>query len=237
MQIKTVSYLPPQLKTELLSEPADKALTPGLVLSAIELGQTSPALGAALAGIQKQHGLLGSPTLVMPPGESAAVFNAAELDLLRAIAGQIAKAIDPRLKTGLDGIWLVYRAYKLREEWNQPDRNTTACLLKLAGLGMSAAGIAGRIDPDLKIADPWANGINFFIRSGGAIAEGKTPPLNEMMLSTIPALDIPLKALKVAGIALDPENPALPTIPLSQAILRPGPVQPQPATAEAKRDG
>jgi hypothetical protein len=56
----------------------------------------------------------------------------------------------------------------------------------------------------LKIPDHWANGINCVLKSGQAIYEGRTPPVNEMVLSADKRLEIPLKLLKVAGIALDP---------------------------------
>lgn len=43
------------------------------------------------------------------------------------------------------------------------------------------------------------------LKSGEAIYQGKTPPINELALATDKRMDIPLKLLKLAGISLDPQ--------------------------------
>ena len=137
--------------------------------------------------------------------------------------GEIVQQAQPQLKTGIDAVWLVYRAFQLREEWKEPNHNTMACLLKLAGLGLGVGSIAGRAFPGMKLPDPWSNGLNFFLKAGGSLVEGKTIPINELILSTEKRQAIPLKIFKVAGISLDPTPPMVgaPMAPLPRTLVSP----------------
>lgn len=206
------SYIPRSLTAELLSQRSRPDFTPGFIANADDLIRQNPALQPVVDRLRQENGLAGKPTLLIPPEETAALFSKEELDLLRSVARLVAEQVHPHLKTGIDVVWLVYGAYKLKEDWEKPDRNTTACIFKLAGLGLGAAAVTGSINPDLKLNDAWANGINGFVKAGGAIAEGKTPPMNELTLSTDKRLEIPIKALKAFGVSLDPAPPAY-TIP------------------------
>lgn len=140
-----------------------------------------------------------------------------DLDLLRSIADLLVEQLHPHTKTGIDVVWLVYRAFKLREEWLQPNRDTVSCLLKLADITLGAAGVTGRLYPEMKLSDPWANGLNFVVKNGQELREGKTLPLNELVLSTEQRLEIPLKIFKVAGISLDPTEP----VPIPRPLITP----------------
>jgi len=74
----------------------------------------------------------------------------------------------------------------------------------MASLALDSAKIAGSIYPDIKLPDAWSNGFNFIVKSGDAIWQGKTAPVNELALSTDKRLDIPIKVLKLAGVSIDP---------------------------------
>jgi hypothetical protein len=205
MQVRQApSYIPRSLEKELLSQPVRPDLTPGLIVNADALLRQNPSLQPVLDRLREENGLIGEPALLIPPEETAAIFSKEQIDLLRSLARLVAEQIHPHAKTGLDAVWLVYGAYKLKEEWEKPDRNTSAFIFKLAGLGLGAAGIAGNVYPDLKLNDAWANGVNGFVKVGGAIAAGKTPPTHELTLSSDKRLEIPIKALKAFGVSLDP---------------------------------
>lgn len=217
------SYIPRSLNASLLSQPSRPDLTPGLIINAEGVVQQSPRLQSAVDRLRKEHGLRGMPTFLIPPEETAAIFSKDELALLRSASRLLAEQIHPHLKTGVDAVWLVYGAYKLKEDWKKPDRNTSACIFKLADLGLGAAGVLGGVYPDLKLDDAWANGINGFVKVGGSIAEGKTLSMNEHLLSSDKRLDLLAKALKVGGVSLDPEPPtnAIPGLVAKKGIAVP----------------
>ena len=178
----------------------------GFLVGVDDLLAQQPALSNSLPKLQPGTGLLRSACLVVPPEQTSTIFSyEKELDLFKTIASQIAAQVHPHLKTSIDTIWLVYKAAKLYDDWQKPDSDKVACLFKLGGLAVGTLGVAGRLDPNLKLPDHWANGVNFVLKSGEAIYQGKTLPINEMILSQDKRLAIPLKLLKVAGIALDPQ--------------------------------
>lgn len=224
MLITPAKYLPRPLTAELLAQPGNAGSDPGFIGSGSELIEQHPALQSALG--RQTGGLTGMPCFIVPPEETPALFTPAELDLLRSLTRHLAAQLHPHLKTGVDAIWFVHGAFKLRRDWEKPDRNTGACLFKLAGLGLGMAGIAGSIYPGLKIPDAWANGLNFTIKSGGLILEGKSLPLNEMLLSSDKRVEIPLKILKAAGITLDPDPSAAVLLSSHQAVGRITPLGP-----------
>jgi hypothetical protein len=223
MQIATISdYVPSQLRSELLAQSGNSGTVPGFVVNAPELSVQSPSLSAAIDDLRAKNGLSGPPCLVVPPHETSAIFACKdELDLLHSVADLIADQVRPHLKAGVDAIWLVYRAFSLREEWRQSNRNTTACLLKLAGIGLGVAGLAGHVYPEMKLPDSWSNGLNFIVKAGNTLAEGKTVAINELVLSSDKLLEIPLKIIKLAGISLDSAPPVLGQTPIPGVLVSP----------------
>ena len=205
IQAPVPAFVPKALAKELLSagKPADGI--PGLIVSTHDLSKQSANFARAMEGLVPANMLSRTPALVIPPHETSDLFkHSDELALLKAVAGLIAEQVHPYLKTGIDVVWLVYKAAQLQEEWNQPGRDTIACGFKMAGLALSSANLAGSIYPDIKLNDSWSNGFNFIVKSGESILQGKTIPVNELVFSAEKRLDILIKALKCAGISLDP---------------------------------
>ena len=196
-------YIPKTLSTEILATPRNRDDIPGLIVSAHDLHTHNSIFAQRIEGLMPGA---GSPTFVISPNETSCLFEqSAVLPLLKSVTGLIAKEIHPMLKIGVDAIWLVYGAARLKKEWNQPDRDIGACIFKMTGLVLGSANLAGGLYPDLKLSDPWFNGINFVVKSGESIWQGKTVPVNELMLSTDKRLDIPLKVFKLVGLSLDPQ--------------------------------
>ena len=209
IQQSAPAVVPKVLSSELLSVPKHVDNTPGLILSTHDLLAHSPSFAQGVDGLWPARGLTGSPTLVISPQETSCLFaHSGELDLLKSVAGLIAQQIHPRLKTAVDALWLIYKSARLKEEWDRPDRDTVTCLFKMGGLALGCANLAGGVYPDLKLSDPWSNGFNFLLKSGESILQGKTVPVNELIFSTDKRFDIPLKALKLAGISLDAQTTA-----------------------------
>jgi hypothetical protein len=220
VQISKSASIPPPIRELMLREPKAAENVPGLVIGTTVTNHTT-ALGRVLAELRRGAGLPSDPVLMVTPRETAAIFaNDKEvLDLVKAIAAEIAGQVHPHLKIGLDVTWLVYDAARLWGEWRKPERNAKASLFKLAGLGLGAAKIAGTVYPDVTIPDRWANGLNVIVKGGGAVVQGKVFPTNELLLSADKRLAIPLKAVKVFGIALDPSpaHQGISAVPLASA--------------------
>jgi hypothetical protein len=205
IQAPVPAFVPKSLAKELLSagKPADKI--PGLIVSTQDLSKQSANFARAMEGLVPANMLSRTPALVISPRETSSLFqHSDELALLKSVAGVIAEQVHPYLKTGIDVVWLVYKAAQLQEEWNQPGRDTIACGFKMAGLALSSANLVGNVYTEVKLPDSWSNGFNFIVKSGESILQGKTLPVNELVFSTDKRLDIPLKVLKCAGISLDP---------------------------------
>ncbi len=223
MKITAARYLPTPLKQEIKHTPQGKELLPGFLIGIDEILEQYPVLHSNLSTIQSEYELIGRSCLVVPPEQTFNIFAYdKELDLIKTIAGNVAMLIHPHLKTGIDGLWLWYKAAKLYDDWKKPNRDTAACLFKVAGLALSTIKAIGSIYPDLKIPDHWANGINFVVKSGESLYKDRTPPINEMILSSDKRLAIPLKLLKVAGIAIDPrpEFQSITVMPLPTAVKK-----------------
>lgn len=200
----------PQLRAEILAQPRNGGEIPGFIVNGQSLLGQSPALTAAIDKYRAETRTSGAPCVVVGPREIPAIFRyQEEIDLLRRLAGLAIQHAHPHLKTGIDALFLIYGANALREEWKQPDRNAGACFIKLLGLGLETSGVLASAYPGLQLSDSWKNGLNFVAISGGALVEGKTLPINELALSTDERAEIPLKILKAAGIALDPD-PSMP---------------------------
>jgi hypothetical protein len=214
VQAPVPAFVPKSLAQELRAESKHIDNIPGLIVSAQDLSKQNLNFARAIQGLVPPSMAPQTPAIVISPRETSNLFkHSDELALLKAVAGLIAEQVHPYVKTGIDAVWLVYKAAQLQEEWSQPGRNTMACGFKMAGLVLNSTILAGSIYPDIKLPDSWSNGFNFIVKSGESIVQGKTLPVNELVFSTEKRLDIPLKVLKCAGIALDP-----PTLP-QQSIL------------------
>jgi hypothetical protein len=209
LQAQRAVALPKQLATELLATDKSEDNCPGLIVSTKALLEQNQALAKSVNGMLGASYPKQFPALMTSPAATSSIFShTQELSLLKSVASLIAAQVHPNLKLGVDAVWLVYGAAQLHDEWTKPGADLGACAFKLAGLGLSAANLVGGLNPELKLQDSWANGINFCLKSGEAIYQGKTPPINELMLSTDKRLDIPLKLLKLAGASLDPQPTA-----------------------------
>lgn len=215
-------YLPRTLADAIATSASGPAGLPGLIVSTDALKGLSASLDRALQPGQVLAGAARSSYVVIKPDEIPLIFrHDKELDLLRSLVGAAVSDASPRLKIGIDAVWLVYGAFKLRDQWKRPDRNTAACLFEFAGLAANAAGLVGDAYPSLKMPDHFANGIDYFVIAGGAVVAGKAVPINEIMMSSDARMSIPLKALKVVGVSLDPDIASATTmVPLGS--LRPG---------------
>jgi hypothetical protein len=188
-------------------------------------------LQGALEKMRKEQGFTGPAFAVVPPEQVPFLFaHETELSLAKSLASLVAGQVHPYLKTSVDVVWLVYGASKLWYDWNQPDRNSTACLFTLGGLAVDAASLPGGVYPSLKMPDHWANGLDFIVKTGESLSQGKLPPTNELLWSADERLRIPVQILKCAGIALDP-SPALSGF--TATPLRPA-LAPNLAQAQAK---
>jgi hypothetical protein len=186
---------------------------PGLIMSTASLSSQLPSVAPSFAELARGNGVSTTPTLLVSSGETSLAFeHSDELALLKSVASLIAQQVSPHLKTGIDAVWLVYRAAQLRDAWQQPNRDTVACGFKMTGLVLSAATLTGNLYPGLALPDAWANGFNYVLKSGEAIHAGKTVPVNELAFGTDKRMDIPLKLLKLAGLSLDPQ-PYAATLP------------------------
>ena len=185
IQAPVPAFVAKSLAKELLSVGKHTDDVPGLIVSTQDLSKQSANFARAMEGLVPPNMLSSTPALVIPPHETSDLFkHSDELALLKALAGLIAEQVHPYLKTGIDVVWLVYKAAQLREEWSQPGRDTIACGFKMTGLALSSLSLAGSIYPDIKLADSWSNGVNFIVKRGESIWQGKTLPVNELGFST-----------------------------------------------------
>lgn len=208
MQIQTshAASLPKRLTSELLTTDQSEDGCPGLIVSTKPLLEQNEGIAKSVDRMLGQRYPKQFPTLMATPAATSRLFSQTqELSLLKSVASLIAAQVHPNLKLGVDAIWLVYGAAQLHDEWTKPGADRGACAFKLASLGLSTVNLVGGLNPELKLPDSWSNGINFCVKSGEAIYQGKTPPINELTLSTDKRMDIPLKLLKLAGISLDPQ--------------------------------
>ncbi len=92
MQILKPLSLPSHLQSELLAQPGFGGKVPGFILDAETLYGHSAQLAGAIDGLRFTHGLQGSPGIVLPPGETSAIFADDELlGLLHDVSVQLAK--------------------------------------------------------------------------------------------------------------------------------------------------
>lgn len=184
---------------------------PGLIVCTDALKGQSPSLDRALGAMRTEVGGAGPGFVTIQPAEIPLIFRyEKELNLIRTLAGEALKDAAPKAKLAIEALWVVYGAFKLSDQFNRPDRDNLVWAMQLGGFVAGAMGLAGKAYPALKMPDHFANGINYFFKAGGAVAAGKTVPIHELMLSSDARMSIPLKALKVLGVSLDPELSASP---------------------------
>lgn len=204
IQAPVPAYVPKSLAQALLSAKRSAELDPGLIVGIQDLSAQSSSFVRAINGLASTAPVSRAPAFVVSARETSRFFrHTEELALLKSVAALIAQQVHPHLKLGVDAVWLVYRAAQLHDEWSQPNADKVVCGFKLGGLVLSSANLAGGFYPDIKLPDCWSNGFNFALKSGEAIYQGKTVPVNELMFSADKRMDIPLKILKLAGMSLD----------------------------------
>jgi hypothetical protein len=214
IQTSRAVSLPKRLTSELLATSRSDDGCPGLIVSTKALLEQNTGVATAVDGVLGHRYPRQYPTLMATPEATSSLFShTKELSLLKSVASLVAAQVHPNLKLGVDAVWLVYGAAQLHDEWTKPDADRGACAFKLASLSLSAVSFVGGLTPELKLPDCWSNGINFCLKSGEAIYQGKTPPLNELALATDKRMDIPLKLLKLAGVSLDPQSDTSPSAP------------------------
>jgi len=223
--------LPKQLTSDFLATDKSVDGCPGLIVSTKTLLEQNNSIAKSVDGMLGQRYPGQFPALMATPAATSSLFShTQELSLLKSVASLIAAEVHPNLKLGVDVIWLVYGAAQLKDEWTRPGADPGACAFKLANLGLSSVNLLGGLYPDLKLADSWSNGINFCLRSGESIYQGKTPPINELMIATDKRMDIPIKLLKLAGASLDSQSTTSVTAfsPTNRiALLAPNPIHRQ----------
>lgn len=211
-------FLPPPLETEILRQPAARDALPGFLVGMDENFVSRPSAQSILDEVRRQGGYSGLPCVVIAPDQTRSIFpDDEQLDLLRRMAALVAEQIHPHLRTAIDVIFFVHGAARLKAAWARPERDNEDFLFKIAGLALDAAEIVGRVDPSLKIPDRWANGVNFVVKSGGDVFQGRTTPIHETLLSADQSLAIAFQLQHIVSAALDP-SPSfqnLTAVPLS----------------------
>jgi hypothetical protein len=204
LQAARPAVVPLALKSELLAVPAGPVDCPGLIVAAP--GQ-------------------GSPAWLVDRKHTASLFDFhQELALLKSVTALVAQQVDPRLKMGVDAVWLVYSAAQLQDEWNRPDADRVGCAFKLGALAMGTVSLVGGLDAHYQLPDRWANGFNYLLKSGEMLYQGRTPGLSDLLLNADKRMDIPLKVLKLAGVSIDANVP--PKAPAGLTWQRVGPAPP-----------
>lgn len=226
MIIKTSKSFPPALKT--LSAPPSPSgeITPGFLTGVDHLFNKYPHLYQSIGGMNSANSNPPTSFLVVKPEQVPDIFDDKTLKSIKTIASQLAKEIHPVLKFGIDALWLGYSINNLRKDWKKSDWDAGTFVFEAVGVGLGALSLANSINSeykfsDYKISDETSYGLDVFVKSGKAIYQGKSLPMNELLLSKDKANKIPMALMSLAGIALDPEIPGVTAVPLSQAKEKP----------------
>jgi hypothetical protein len=196
---------PLTVRRELVRTDSADPFKPGFIVGLGPALPENPLLQQAIGAIVPR-GTESSPVLLDEPEQTPWIFaHERELEIVKALASMALQSIQHG-KITVDALWLVYGAAKLHHDWSRPSRDTGACVFKMLGLGLGLAKLPGDINPGLALPDHWGNGVNFVFKSGEALYQGKTPPINEMMmLSVDKRMAVPVKLMKYFGLALDPD--------------------------------
>jgi hypothetical protein len=207
--------VPKSLATDLLAANKVNDDCPGFIVSTKPLLEHNQVLAESVNGMLGRGYPKQFPALLATPAATSSIFknsrdssifnHSEELSILKSVFSLIAEQVHPHLKHGVDVIWLVYGAAQLHDEWSRPEADHGVCAIKLAGLGLSAVNFAGALKPNIAMPDSWSNGIDYVLKSGEALYQGKTLNVNDLMASSDKRLEIPLKLLKLAGASLDRE--------------------------------
>jgi hypothetical protein len=200
-----VRKTPVTLRREMVRTDFADPLKPGFIVGLSPILPNNPLLQQAIGAIVPK-GVESSPVLLVEPEQTPWIFaHERELDIVKSVASLALQSIRYG-KLTVDALWLVYGAAKLHHDWNRPNRDTGACVFKILNLGFGVAKLPGDFSPSFAIPDHWGNGINFVFKSGEALYQGKTPPINEtMMLSMDKRMAVPIKLMKYFDLALDPD--------------------------------
>ena len=193
----------PTIQALVQAEPPSTEVTPGFIVNGSALLGQTPTIKANIDRFWTETGTLGPPWVVVQPREVRGIFRyEEELDLIHRITRLALQDAHPHLKTAVDALFLVYGAYGLREEWKQPNQNKGACFLKSLELAADAYELLGGVYPGLELSDSWKNGVNYLVIGGGAVLEGRTPPMDELV-SGDDRISLAFKIIRVAGDALN----------------------------------
>ncbi|MDQ3797847.1 MAG: hypothetical protein M3384_00205 [Acidobacteriota bacterium] len=220
MIIQTSKSFPPVLK-KLSSPPQPPGeIIPGFITGVDQMLEKRAELYQSIARMSLTGSNPPPSFLVVKPEQVPEIFDTKTLSSIKTIASQIAKEIHPVLKFGIDAMWLGYSVNKLRKDWKKPDFDTGTFLFEAAGVGLGALSLANSINSEYKlseykISDETSYGLDVFVKSGKAIYQNKSLPINEILLSKDKNNKIPIALLKLAGIALDPEIPSVAAVPLT----------------------
>lgn len=218
MQLTKMPNPPRHISFEefLVERRATQSSTPGLIVNASELVKVEPRLAHGLAGLHAGTGLYtGTPYFVLKPEQVEDVYQGPLLELLKTVAGHVAKGIHPTAKTVLDGVWLILDGKKFYDELKKPERDKGKIFFGLTSLGLGTLKLVGNINTDYKMPEGLTQSLSGAVKIGKSVYLGEPAPINEMMLSSVNYGDIMAKAFKLAGVALDPKVPDL------QAVLIP----------------
>lgn len=221
MIIQTSNSFPSELKK--LSSPPQPTgeLIPGFITGIDPILEKRTKLHQSIARMSLTGSYPPPPSfLVVKPEQVPEIFDAKTLGSIKTIASRIAKEIHPVLKFGIEAMWLGYSVNKLRKDWKKPDFDTGAFLFEALGVGLGTLSLANSINSEYKlseykISDETSYGLDVFVKSGKAIYQNKSLPINEILLSKDKNNKIPIALLKLAGIALDPEIPSVAAVPLT----------------------
>jgi hypothetical protein len=176
---------------------------PGMLISTDLFAAHDPALYQRFIGSQLAPRPNVANYLVVPPQQMPFLArHDNELALFKAVLKTAARGAGPIAGRVIDGAWIIYGLYKLRE-MVRSGAKFEACFFQLVDVGLSTAALAGQIQPNLKMPDPLANGINFAVATSGAFVEGRAIPMIETGLAQDERNAVALAAIKMLGVSLD----------------------------------
>jgi hypothetical protein len=185
--------------------------SPGMLISTDLVAAHNPALYQRFIGTPLAPRRDAANFLVVPPHQMPFfVRHDNELAFFKSVVKTIAQGASPIAGRVVDGAWILYGLYKLRE-MVRAGAKFEACFFQFVDVSLSTTALAGQIHPQWKMPDPLANGINFAVATSGAIVEGRAIPTIETGLAQDERNAVALAAMKVLGVSLD--DPGSTTLP------------------------
>lgn len=124
-----------------------------------------------------------NPFIINPEQTSTLFAYHREISAVKGLLDIVLHNADPKLKTGVDVCWLVYKGFKLSHDYQRLGKITPAFGFELAGDLLSAVNVIDKLTPAFDIPDPYTNGIDFIIGSGDALYRGEIPRFDKMLMS------------------------------------------------------